>query len=79
MTEPLSNGGGTSRRQTSTRPRPPGLISVMEVYQLSEALARLGWTASSFRAAKRRGLKVIVCGKRRYLTGKEIVRFLESQ
>jgi hypothetical protein len=57
---------------------PPGVISILEVYTLDEAKARLRWTDSALRAAKRRGLGVIVCGKRRYLTGREIRRFFES-
>jgi hypothetical protein len=59
--------------------RPPGVISVLEVYRVDEAKARLGWSDSALRAAKRRGLRLLVCGKRRFLTGNEIVRFLESQ
>ena len=67
------------RTRATERFRPPGVISVLEVYRVEEAKARLGWTDSGLRAAKRRGLKLIACGKRRYVTGKEIVRFLESQ
>jgi hypothetical protein len=55
------------------------VISVLEIYRIEEAKARLGWTDSALRAAKRRGLTLISCGKRRYVTGKEILRFLESQ
>lgn len=55
-----------------------GVISELEIYRLSEAKARLGWTESALRAAKRRGLRLLVCGKRRYLSGKEIYRFLEA-
>jgi hypothetical protein len=58
------------------RYRLPGVISVLEIYRLEEAKARLGWSDSALRAAKRRGLRVLVCGKRRYLTGREILRFL---
>lgn len=60
------------------RIRAPGVISVLEVYRIEEAKARLGWSDSALRAAKHRGLKVIVCGKRRYVSGKEVLRFLES-
>ena len=65
----------TSSRQV----RPPGIISVLEIYRLDEAKARLGWSDSALRAAKRRGLQILVCGKRRYIAGKEIARFLEQQ
>jgi hypothetical protein len=57
----------------------PAVISVLEVYGIEEAKRRLGWTTAAFRAAKRRGLHLLICGKRRYITGREIVRFLESQ
>jgi hypothetical protein len=57
---------------------PLGVISSLEVYTLAEAKARLGWTDSALRAAKRRGLQLLACGKRRYVSGEEIVRFLKS-
>ena len=56
----------------------PGVIAVGELYRLDEARNRLGWSESALRAAKRRGLRLLVCGKRRYVTGDEILRFLES-
>lgn len=68
-----------SRERIPERIRAPGVISVLELYRIEEAKARLGWSDSALRAAKRRGLTVIVCGKRRYVTGKEILRFLENQ
>ena len=48
---------------------PPGAISIHEIYTLEEAKARLGWTDSALRAAKRRGLQLLRCGKRRYVSG----------
>jgi hypothetical protein len=57
----------------------PAVISVLEVYGIEEAKRRLGWTTSAFRAAKRRGLRVLTCGKRRYVTGRAVIRFLEAQ
>ncbi len=57
----------------------PAVISVLEVYGIEEAKRRLGWTTAAFRAAKRRGLSILICGKRRYVTGREVVRFLEVQ
>ena len=68
-----------SRGRAAERIRAPGVISVLEVYRIEEAKARLAWSDSALRAAKRRGLVVMVCGKRRYVSGKEILRFLESQ
>lgn len=50
----------------------------MEIYSLDEAKRRLRWSESALRAARRRGLKLLACGKRRYVTGQEILRFLEQ-
>lgn len=55
-----------------------GVISALEIYRLDEALPRLGWTKSAYRAARRRGLQVLASGKRRYLHGQEIIRFLTA-
>jgi hypothetical protein len=56
----------------------PGVISLQEIYTIEEAKARLRWTDSALRAAKRRGLRLLACGKRRYVSGQEVLRFLES-
>ena len=56
----------------------PGVISLTEIYALDEAKRRLRWTESAMRAARRRGLKLLTSGKRRYVTGQEILRFLEQ-
>ena len=56
----------------------PGVISVHELYTLEEAKRRLRWTESALRTARRRGLKLLYCGKRKYASGKEIIRFLEG-
>ncbi|MFL6545280.1 MAG: hypothetical protein ACJ8LM_08900, partial [Candidatus Udaeobacter sp.] len=45
----------------------PGVISAHELYTLAEAKLRLRWTDAALRSAKRRGLHLLVCGKRRYL------------
>ncbi len=55
-----------------------GVISTLEVYTLDEAKRRLRWTDSAVRSAKRRGLRLIKCGKRKYVSGQELLRFLES-
>ena len=64
--------------QSAQFPRYPGVISTVEIYTLAEAKARLGWSDSAFRAAKRRGLAVLPCGKRRYVTGLALLKFLEG-
>ena len=56
----------------------PGVISTLEIYTLDEAKRRLRWTDSAVRSARRRGLRLIKCGKRKYLSGQELLRFLES-
>jgi hypothetical protein len=77
----MAKSGTRGRDVQNVDPRDrgtPGVISVLEIYAIEEAKARLGWTDSALRAAKRRGLKLLACGKRRYVTGREIRRFLES-
>ena len=76
---PRSSNSHGSDTQSASRPVSPGVISTLEVYRIDEAKRRLGWTDSALRAAKRRGLKVLASGKRRYVTGTEILRFLESE
>jgi hypothetical protein len=67
------------RRSNPTATRQPGVIHLLELYSIKEAQSRLGWSDSALRAAKRRGLQLLTCGKRRYVTGREIVRFLQHQ
>lgn len=55
-----------------------GVVSVFEIYAIDEAKRRLGWSDSALRNAKRRGLQLLTSGKRRYVTGNEILRFLQS-
>ena len=74
---------GRERRAETSPAKPgagsaPGVISEQEIYRLGEAVARLGWSQSALRSARRRGLKVLRSGKRAYLSGREIVRFLEA-
>ena len=68
-----------NRSRGDRRSTAPGVISLLEIYTIEEAKARLGWTDSALRAAKRRGLRLLACGKRRYVTGREIFRFLQNQ
>lgn len=70
----LSDGNEKSGGQSL----PPAVISINELYALDEAKARLRWSDSAFRAARRRGLCVLASGKRRYVSGKEIFRFLKA-
>ena len=70
----MKESGKERRKQAAL-----GVVSVHELYTLQEARRRLGWTESSMRSARRRGLKLLSCGKRKYITGKEILRFMESE
>jgi hypothetical protein len=72
------NGPSKTKRKAGS-PGYPAVISVLEIYGIEEAKRRLGWTTAAFRAAKRRGLRVLICGKRRYVTGREILRFLKAE
>jgi hypothetical protein len=76
-----SRGNDMPNRETDTRhpTESPGAISVMEIYTLNEARQRLGWTDSSLRAAKRRGLPMLSCGKRKYVAGRDVLRFLRGK
>jgi hypothetical protein len=56
-----------------------GVFATNEVYSIEEAKRRLGWSDSAMRAAKRRGLSLLRSGKRRYVTGQEILRFLQEE
>ena len=68
-------------RESETRAQPtyPGVVSVHELYTLDEVRRRLRWTESAMRAARRRGLRMLSSGKRKYVLGSDIVRFLESE
>jgi hypothetical protein len=67
------------RDETRGGRKAPGTLSILEFYTIEEAKSRLGWTDSALRAAKRRGLKLLASGKRRYVTGREILRFLQAE
>ncbi len=59
-------------------PRAPGVISNHELYAIDEVKRRMRWTDSALRSARTMGLRLLTCGKRKYVTGREIIRFLES-
>lgn len=60
------------------RPRSPGVISEHELYALDELKARMRWTDSSLRSARRQGLRVLRFSKRRYVQGRDVMQFLEQ-
>lgn len=75
---PHNSAGAENKSVHSDASGPAGVVSILEVYTIQELKVRLRWTDSALRAAKRRGLRLLQCGKRRYASGKEVVRFLES-
>jgi hypothetical protein len=74
--ESQSNG---MPRGAATHTAAAGPISLHEIYRLEDAKRRLGWSDSALRAAKRRGLRLLASGKRRYVTGREVLRFLQAE
>lgn len=64
---------------TKTKDVIPGVITPGILYRIDEAKARLGWRNASYRAACRRGLNVHRCGKRVYVTGEELIRFITTE
>ncbi|MBA2113075.1 hypothetical protein [Bremerella alba] len=56
-----------------------GVISVQELYTVSEFKARLGISNTAFRTLRQQGLKISRIGKRAYLVGRLAIEFFESQ
>lgn len=54
----------------------PGVIKKDALYSRNEIKARMGWTESSFRAARRKGLRTHRVGKRVYVTGVDAIAFV---
>jgi hypothetical protein len=66
------------RKRRSEGPAPfiPGAILADALYRLDEAAARLGWGGHALRAARRRGLKIHRCGRRGYVSGRDLLAFI---
>lgn len=60
-------------------PKPPGVIDRDAAYSLREFSARAGLNAHALRAARRKGLRVVALGRKRYVLGSDWLRFLEQQ
>ena len=67
-----------SRKDPRVGSSQSGVISILELYAIDEARRRLRWTESALRAAKRRGLRILRSGKRHFVTGRELIRFLQA-
>ena len=55
-----------------------GVICERELYTITELKSRLGLTDSAWWAMKDRGAPRICIGKRVYVSGRQIIRFLEE-
>lgn len=53
-------------------------IASGELYQLDEAMRRLGWGIGALRAARRKGLVTRRLGKRTFVSGAELIAFVEK-
>ena len=56
----------------------PGPIRAGEVYTLHQAARRLNWARKSIADAQRAGLKTILFGRQKFVTGAEVLRFFEA-
>ncbi|MBA2117072.1 helix-turn-helix domain-containing protein [Bremerella alba] len=56
-----------------------GVISRQELYTTRQLKARLGISDASIREMKREGLPVIRLGKRAFISGNQIIEFLERR
>lgn len=55
-----------------------GEINPNCLYTLDEAKSRTGWGNWAFRSARRRGLVVRKVGVRHYVSGKDLIAFIEQ-
>lgn len=76
---PASQSPSSARTVRTPEASVPGVISTQEIYALEDAKRRLRWTDSAYRKARRRGLNVLTSGKRVYIDGTEIRRFLQAE
>lgn len=67
---------------TQEQPRsscPPGEVHHGALYRADELKARMGWSDSALRSARRHGLKVRYVGKRAYVLGEDVISFMKSK
>lgn len=53
-----------------------GEIRPDALYRATEACRRLGWSATAYRTARRRGLQVKYWANRAYVTGASVIDFM---
>jgi len=71
----------TSERRAprlAASPKAPGVIRADELYTLEELQQRLQAGEWALRMARRGGLRMLKLGKRKYVKGSEVIRFLEQ-
>lgn len=73
----MVQSGRITKSEAHRRPI-PGMIFPDALYRIDELRARMGWAASSYRAACRRGLQVRRSGKRGYVLGADLIAFIVS-
>lgn len=56
----------------------PGVIDPTCTYTLQEFMARAGWSAGAWRAAKRRGLRAVKIGPRYFVRGADFCRLVDQ-
>ncbi len=56
----------------------PGIIDENKLYRADEFKARMGWSDSAFRQARRKGLKVNRYGKRVFVLGRDVFEFISG-
>ena len=56
----------------------PGLIEPGTLYELNEAMSRTGWGRTSFRTARRQGLRVKYAGRKAYVLGSDLIDFIQN-
>jgi len=56
-----------------------GVVSIHEIYTLGELNSRLGLGDWAVRQAKREGLKTARIGRCVFVTGREVLRYLQKQ
>jgi hypothetical protein len=66
-------------REQLPRHYTPGEVHPSVLYRADELKARMGWSDSAFRSARRRGLKVRYDGKRAYVLGEDVISYLKSK
>jgi len=57
---------------------PDTSIDPSKLYRSDELAARMGWRPSGWRAARRAGLRALRYGKRWFVKGADLIKFVEE-